>query len=76
MHSSPCTQMVISANIQCLSQTNPVAWENLPHHWNLTLFYTLWIVVELIFVYFVYVETKYVCIRGPCVEYSANALSL
>lgn len=43
-----------------LSQTNPVAWQNFPHHWNFTLFYTLWITVELIFVYFVYVETKYV----------------
>jgi MFS family permease len=37
------------------SQTNPIAWENLPNHWNFTLFYTLWITVELIFVYFVYV---------------------
>lgn len=42
------------------SQTNPIAWENLPHHWNLELFYTLVITFDLIFIYFVYVET-----RGP-----------
>ncbi|KAK5171499.1 uncharacterized protein LTR77_004644 [Saxophila tyrrhenica] len=45
------------------SQTNSIAWENLPKHWNFTLFYTLWICVELVFVYFVYVETK-----GPTLE--------
>lgn len=41
-----------------LTLSSPIAWENLPNHWNLTLFYTLWIVVELVFVYFFYVETK------------------
>ncbi|KAK3046114.1 hypothetical protein LTR09_012376 [Extremus antarcticus] len=45
------------------SQTNPIAWENLPHHWNLELFYTLVITFDLIFIYFVYVET-----RGPTLE--------
>lgn len=35
----------------------------MPHHWNLTLFYTIWIFVELVFVYFFYVET-----RGPTLE--------
>ena len=24
------------------SQTNKLAWDNLPHHWNFTLFYTIW----------------------------------
>lgn len=46
-----------------LSQTNPIAWKNLPQHWNFTLFYTLWICIEFVFVYFVYVETK-----GPTLE--------
>ncbi|KAJ9631985.1 hypothetical protein H2203_000386 [Taxawa tesnikishii (nom. ined.)] len=45
------------------NQTNPMAWKNLPKHWNFTLFYTIWITLELIFVYFVYVETK-----GPTLE--------
>jgi hypothetical protein len=67
------------------SYTNPIAWENLPHHWNLSLIYTvctaliryslpvqaefsltlyqIWIFIELLFVYFFYVET-----RGPTLE--------
>lgn len=45
------------------SYTNPIAWENLPHHWNLSLIYTIWIFIELCFVYFFYVET-----RGPTLE--------
>lgn len=45
------------------SQTNKLAWDNLPHHWNFTLFYTLWNTVELVFVWFFYVETK-----GPTLE--------
>ena len=45
------------------SQTNPIALKNLPEEWNFTLFYTLWICVELVFVYFFYVETK-----GPTLE--------
>ena len=45
------------------SQTNKLAWENLPHHWNFMLFYTLWDFCELVFVYFFYVETK-----GPTLE--------
>ena len=43
--------------------TNPIAWEELPHQWNLSLIYTIWIFVELIFVYFFYIET-----RGPTLE--------
>ena len=46
-----------------ISYTNPIAWENLPHHWNLSLIYTIWIFIELLFVYFFYVET-----RGPTLE--------
>ena len=45
------------------SQTNKLAWDNLPHHWNFTLFYTIWNCLELTFVYFFYVETK-----GPTLE--------
>lgn len=45
------------------SQTNKLAWDNLPHHWNFMLFYTLWDTVELVFVWFFYVETK-----GPTLE--------
>lgn len=58
--------MIMNITVQAIlavgGQTNPVAWDNLPKHWNLALFYTLWISVELVFVYFVYPETK-VCIR-------------
>jgi hypothetical protein len=35
----------------------------MPHHWNFMLFYTLWDFVELVFVWFFYVETK-----GPTLE--------
>lgn len=45
------------------SQTNKLAWDNLPHHWNFMLFYTIWDVVQLVFVWFFYVETK-----GPTLE--------
>lgn len=45
------------------SQTNKLAWNNLPRHWNFMLFYTLWNLCEFVFVYFVYVETK-----GPTLE--------
>ncbi|KAJ5091980.1 hypothetical protein NUU61_006850 [Penicillium alfredii] len=43
--------------------------EKLPHHWNLSLIYTIWIFVELLFVYFFYVET-----RGPTLEKMAKIL--
>lgn len=46
-----------------ISQTNKVAWDKLPNHWNFMLFYTLWDFCELVFVYFFYVETK-----GPTLE--------
>jgi hypothetical protein len=45
------------------SYTNPIAWDNLPHHYDLCAFYTVWIFLELLFVYFFYVET-----RGPTLE--------
>jgi MFS family permease len=45
------------------SQTNLLAWNRLPKHWNFMLFYTLWDFCELVFVYFFYVETK-----GPTLE--------
>lgn len=45
------------------SQTNKIAWERLPNHWNFTLFYTIWDLFELVFVWFFYVETQ-----GPTLE--------
>lgn len=59
--------MIMNITVQAIlaigGQTNPVAWKRLPHHWNLALFYTCWICVELVWVYFVYPET-----RGPTLE--------
>jgi len=59
--------MIMNITVQAIlavgGQTNPVAWKRLPHHWNLALFYTLWITVEFIWVYFVFPETK-----GPTLE--------
>ncbi|KFY75782.1 hypothetical protein V499_04254 [Pseudogymnoascus sp. VKM F-103] len=45
------------------NQTNPIALNNMPRKWNLFCFYTVWIAVELVFVYFFYIETK-----GPTLE--------
>ncbi|KFY20684.1 hypothetical protein V491_03513 [Pseudogymnoascus sp. VKM F-3775] len=45
------------------NQTNPIALKNMPHEWNLFCFYTVWVSVELVFVYFFYIETK-----GPTLE--------
>ena len=59
--------MIMNITVQAIlalgNQTNKLAWDNLPHHWNFMLFYTLWDTLEFIFVYFVYVETK-----GPTLE--------
>ncbi|OAA56191.1 Sugar/inositol transporter [Niveomyces insectorum RCEF 264] len=59
--------MIMNITVQAIlalsAQTNLLAWNNLPHHWNFMLFYTLWDAVEFVFVYFVYVETK-----GPTLE--------
>ncbi|CEJ58856.1 hypothetical protein PMG11_07502 [Penicillium brasilianum] len=55
--------LTVQASLVLGNYTNPIAWENLPHHWNLSLIYTIWIFIELLFVYFFYVET-----RGPTLE--------
>jgi sugar porter (SP) family MFS transporter len=59
--------MIMNITVQAIlaigNQTNKLAWDNLPHHWNFMLFYTVWDTCELIFVYFFYVET-----RGPTLE--------
>ncbi|VUC36516.1 unnamed protein product [Clonostachys rosea] len=59
--------MIMNITVQAIlalgNQTNKLAWNNMPNHWNLMLFYTLWDFCEFVFVYFVYVETK-----GPTLE--------
>ncbi|KAI0602043.1 hexose transporter [Biscogniauxia sp. FL1348] len=59
--------MVMNITVQAIlalsNQTNKIAWNRLPNHWNFMLFYTLWDFCELVFVYFFYVETK-----GPTLE--------
>ncbi|KAG0645757.1 Lactose permease [Hyphodiscus hymeniophilus] len=55
--------LTVQAALVLGNYTNPIAWENLPHHWNFELFYTIWIFLEFLFVYFFYVET-----RGPTLE--------
>ncbi|RDL33354.1 Uncharacterized protein BP5553_08793 [Venustampulla echinocandica] len=55
--------ITVQAFLALGNQTNKLAWNNLPHHWNFMLFYTLWNFCEMVFVYFVYVETQ-----GPTLE--------
>lgn len=55
--------ITVQATLALSAQTNPLAWDNLPSHWNFCLFYTLWDFVELVWIYFVFVETK-----GPTLE--------
>ncbi|KAL1862600.1 hypothetical protein VTK73DRAFT_6736 [Phialemonium thermophilum] len=55
--------ITVQATLALSAQTNPLAWNNLPAHWNFCLLYTLWDFVELVWIYFVYVETK-----GPTLE--------
>ncbi|PGH13449.1 hypothetical protein AJ80_06318 [Polytolypa hystricis UAMH7299] len=59
--------MIMNVTVQAIlalsNQTNKMAWDSLPNHWNFMLFYTLWNFCELVFIYFVYVETK-----GPTLE--------
>lgn len=59
--------MIMNITVQAMlalgNQTNKVAWDQLPEHWNFMLFYTIWDFLELLFVYFLYVETK-----GPTLE--------
>ncbi|RCI16980.1 hypothetical protein L249_3077 [Ophiocordyceps polyrhachis-furcata BCC 54312] len=50
--------IVVQAVLAIGNQTNKLAWNSLPRHWNFMLFYTLWNTCELVFVYFFYVETK------------------
>ncbi|KAK7228119.1 hypothetical protein V2G26_000289 [Clonostachys chloroleuca] len=59
--------MIMNITVQAIlalgNQTNKLAWDNMPNHWNFLLFYTIWDLCELVFVYFFYVETK-----GPTLE--------
>ncbi|KAF3761921.1 hypothetical protein M406DRAFT_64992 [Cryphonectria parasitica EP155] len=59
--------MIMNITVQAIlavgNQTNKIAWDSFPKHWYFMLFYTMWDVVELIFVWFFYVETK-----GPTLE--------
>ncbi|KAI2617328.1 sugar transporter-like protein [Hypomontagnella submonticulosa] len=59
--------MIMNITVQAVlalsNQTNKIAWNRMPKHWNFMLFYTLWDFCELAFVYFFYVETK-----GPTLE--------
>ncbi|SPQ26693.1 6676615b-7302-462e-931b-d0e4b2b581d6 [Thermothielavioides terrestris] len=55
--------ITVQATLALGGQTNQLAWDNLPAHWNFCLFYTLWDLVEWVWIYFVFVETK-----GPTLE--------
>ncbi|ODA80898.1 hypothetical protein RJ55_03858 [Drechmeria coniospora] len=55
--------ITVQAVLAVGNQTNKLAWDGLPKHWNFMLFYTLWDFGELLLVYFLYVETK-----GPTLE--------
>ena len=59
--------MIMNITVQAILalsiQTNKLAWDNLPNHWNLMLFYTIWDAIETVWVWFVYPETK-----GPTLE--------
>ncbi|KAI1102702.1 sugar transporter-like protein [Jackrogersella minutella] len=55
--------ITVQATLALSNQTNRIAWNKMPKHWNFMLFYTLWDFCELAFVYFFYVETK-----GPTLE--------
>lgn len=59
--------MIMNITVQAVlaigNQTNKIAWDDLPSHWNFMLFYTIWDTVEGIWVYFFYPETK-----GPTLE--------
>ncbi|KAL2017432.1 hypothetical protein VTK56DRAFT_2088 [Thermocarpiscus australiensis] len=54
--------MIMNITVQAIlalsNQTNKIAWERLPYHWNFMLFYTIWDLLELVFVWLFYVETK------------------
>ncbi|KAL0469255.1 hypothetical protein QR685DRAFT_572281 [Neurospora intermedia] len=45
--------MLMNSTVQAVlsisNRTNKLAWDNLPHHWNVTLLYTIWNCLELTF---------------------------
>ncbi|KAI1435424.1 general substrate transporter [Xylaria sp. CBS 124048] len=61
--------MVLNISIQVAlllnNYANPVAFQafGIDHAWKLYIIYTFWILLELVFVYFMYIETK-----GPTLE--------
>lgn len=55
--------LTVQAALTVGNETNPIAWANIKQHWGFEAFYTIWIFIELTFVYFFYVET-----RGPTLE--------
>ena len=55
--------LTVQATLTIGNETNPIAWANIKHHWGFEAFYTVWIFIELLFVYFFYIET-----RGPTLE--------
>ncbi|CZR60863.1 uncharacterized protein PAC_10759 [Phialocephala subalpina] len=57
--------LTVQAALVLGNYTNAIAWANLapPHDWTFCLFYTIWDFLELLFVYFFYIET-----RGPTLE--------
>ncbi|ELQ40615.1 hexose transporter protein [Pyricularia oryzae Y34] len=61
-----CVQASLTLNVYA----NPLAFEHFTGHlWKLYLIYTCWILGEVIFVYFMYVET-----RGPTLEELAKII--
>lgn len=67
--------MILNITIQLAlllnEYANPVAFKafGLNHSWRLYVIYTVWIGLELLFVYFMYVETK-----GPTLEELAKVI--
>lgn len=67
--------MILNITIQVAlllnEYANPVAFQafGLDHSWKLYIIYTFWIGLELLFVYFMYVETK-----GPTLEELAKVI--
>ena len=67
--------MILNITIQVAlllnEYANPVAFEAFGqnHAWKLYIIYTIWIGIELLFVYFMYVETK-----GPTLEELAKVI--
>ncbi|KAI2628919.1 general substrate transporter [Xylaria nigripes] len=67
--------MILNITIQTAlllnEYANPIAFEafGLNHSWKLYIIYTIWIGLELIFVYFMYIETK-----GPTLEELAKII--